>query len=154
MKIIFFLFTMSLLLSQTGITKSIGKQASISVQVAMNRVIDSANRFEIWRIDSVQSVFIIYAKRNDSIIKIVSKKEMLNDCKPIFKGQLYNLNVESLLKHTSSKRHIGGVKYSGILVKLEGGEVIWDLFVSEDLKGLCYNPSTLVACKKKKKKKA
>ncbi len=112
------------------------------------------SKFEILNIDSIQSVYIVYAKRNDSVIKIVSKNENLNDCKPIFKGQFYELKVESFLKYSASKRHIGGVKYNGVLIKLEGDKVVWDLFVCEDLKGLCYIPSTSsTACKKKKQKK-
>jgi hypothetical protein len=111
------------------------------------------SKFEIWDIDSVQTVYLIYAKRNDSIIKIVSKKESHSNCEPILKGKLYELKVESLLKNTASKRHIGGVKYNGILIKLEGEKVVWDLFICDDLKGLCYSPSMSVACKKKRQKK-
>lgn len=153
MKILFFCFTVYLLFSQTGISQTMARNEKVLILNAIDKNNSVENGFEIWNIDSIQSVFIIYAKRNDSIIKIVSKKENLRDCKPILKGQFYDLKVESLLKNTASKRHIGGVKYNGILVKLEGGEVIWDLFICENLKGLCYIPYTLVACKKKKKKR-
>ncbi|MEN9548984.1 MAG: hypothetical protein RIR12_1575 [Bacteroidota bacterium] len=151
MKILFFCFVIYFLFAQNGMAQSSEKQDSI---VVSSRDIGTGNKFEIWNIDSVQSVYLIYAKRNDSIIKIVSKKERFKNCKTILKGQFYDLKVESLLKNTSSKRHIGGIKYNDIIVKLEGGEVIWDLFICEDFKGLCYTPSTLVTCKKKKRKKA
>jgi hypothetical protein len=137
MKALFFISGLCFLLSKTAIAQKN----------------DSAeSRFEILRIDSVQSVYVIYAKRHDSTIKIVSKKESLNNCEPILKGMFYQLAVESLLKYSASKRHIGGVKYNGILIKLEGGNVIWDLFTSEDLKGLCYASQATTGCKRKQKK--
>jgi hypothetical protein len=97
-------------------------------------------------------VYVIYAKRKDSIIKIVSKKKMINECNAIKIGHFYPLKVESLLKHTASKRHIGGVKFNGTLIKLEGENVVWDLFVCENLNGLCFNPATSTKCKNKRKK--
>jgi len=150
MKGLFFCFAIYFLLAQKGRAQSTEKQDSA---IESNRNIGAENKFEIWNIDSVQSVYFIYAKLNDSIIKIVSKKERINDCKPILRGQFFDLKVESLLKNTSSKRHIGAVKYNDTLVRLEGGEVIWDLFICENIKGLCYTPSTLPQCKKKKRKK-
>jgi hypothetical protein len=106
----------------------------------------SANRqhnntaFQILNIDSLQQVYIIYATRNDSTIKIVSKKEIMDKCQPITAGQFYDLNITSLLWKTASKMHIGGVKYNNQLIKLEGGKIVWDLFTSDNLKGLCYIP--------------
>ncbi len=123
MKPLIFILGICFLFSKTTIAQANEKEIS---------------KFEILNIDSVRSVYIIYAKRNDSTIKIVSKKESLNDCEFIMKGRFYQLTIESLLKYSASKRHIGGVKYNGILIKLEGGNIIWDLFTTEDLKGLCY----------------
>lgn len=101
------------------------------------------NEFLILNIDSIQSVYIIYARRRDSTIKIVSQKEAAADIKDymrIQKGQSYDLKITSLLEHTAGKRHIAGIKYGGLLIRLEGGDVIWDLFVSENLRGLCFVP--------------
>lgn len=137
MKVILYLFGACFLFSNVAISQTKEKQE---------------NKFEIWNIDSLQTVYIIYAKRNDSIIKIVSKKESFNNCKPILKGLFYQLEVESLLKYSASKRHIGGVKYNGVLIKLEGEKVVWDLFTCDNLSGLCYLPQKSVACKKKKQK--
>lgn len=133
MKAILYLFGACFLFSNGAISQTKEKQE---------------NKFEIWNIDSLQTVYIIYAKRNDSIIKIVSRKENFNNCKPILKGLFYQLEVQSLLKYSASKRHIGGVKYNGVLIKLEGEKVVWDLFTCDNLSGLCYLPQKSVACKR------
>jgi hypothetical protein len=134
MKALIFISGLCFVLSKMAIAQTSGKEGS---------------KFEILNIDSVQSVYVIYAKRNDSTIKIVSRKENLNNCEPILKGGSYEFEVESLLKYSASKRHIGGVKYNEILIKLEGGNVIWDLFTTENLKGLCYTPQIATGCRKK-----
>ena len=99
---------------------------------------DTTQKFEIVKIDSIKSTYLIYARRNDSIIKIASKKEQVSGCKTIIKGMSYNLEVESLLKETAGKLHMGGVRVENHLIRLEGGKVVWDLFVTNNLKGLCY----------------
>ena len=106
-----------------------------------NQFTNSENKFKIINIDSIETVYIIYAERRDSIIKIVTKKGKLNDCRPIVIGRSYDLKVGTLIENLAGKRHVGGVKYNGIIIKLEGDKVIWDLFFCENLKGLCLTPS-------------
>jgi len=102
--------------------------------------INSPNEFKIIRIDSVANVYIIYAERNDTIFKILSSyKEKPNDCKPIQKDEFYELKIKSLMENFAGKLHIGGMRYGQLIIMLEGDNgIIWDLFVSENLKGLCY----------------
>jgi hypothetical protein len=125
-----FYFILSVFWFQKGIPKCIDDQNKFG-----------NNKFVINNIDSIQSLYIIYAKRHDSIIKIVSKMEKIDNCSPVIIGQAYDLKVRSLLENHASKRHIGGIKVNNVLVKLEGKEVTWDLFICEDLKGLCYVPA-------------
>ncbi len=100
----------------------------------------SNDKFEIIDIDSVQTIYVIYAKKRDSTFKIVSQKVNSNNCKSIIKGGFYDFKIKSLLENIPGKRHIGGIKYGGVLIKLEGKQIIWDLFDSENLKGLCFIP--------------
>lgn len=140
MKIVFFIFMTSLLLSQEYGSQLMEKRDSINVGEDTNGIVNSVNQFEIVKVDSVERVYIIYAKRRDSIIKIVSGKEEPITCKPIVQGEYYDLEVKSLLELTSGKRHVGGIKYNGVIIKLEGDKVVWDLFICENLKGLCLYP--------------
>jgi hypothetical protein len=141
MKTFFLFFTIGLLFSQKNTNQLILKEDKKRIGEDTCKTMSSVNKFEIRNIDSVKTVYIIYAKRRDSIIKIVSKKDPATYCKPIVQGEFYDLEVKSLLEHTSSKRHIGGIKYNGMIIDLEGDKVIWDLFICENLKGLCLVPS-------------
>lgn len=94
-------------------------------------------KYKICNIDSVQSVYIIYAQKDNSIIKIASSKGSAPDCSPIETGRYYDLKLQSRVYRTASKLHIEGVMVNGVLIKLEGGNVSWDLFSCLNLKGLC-----------------
>jgi hypothetical protein len=93
--------------------------------------------FEITRIDSVNNVYFIYASRNDSIVKIVSSKEYGLKCECIVLKGKYDLKIKSLLNGLSGKRHVGGVMFEKTMIPLEGDGVVWDLFICENMRGLC-----------------
>jgi len=98
--------------------------------------------YKICGIDSVESVYIIYAQKYNSIIKIASPKKDISGCIPIEVGQYYDLRLESRMYPTASKLHIGGIKVNGVLIKIEGGKVVWDLFRCLNMNGLCIMPLT------------
>jgi hypothetical protein len=102
--------------------------------------INSDSTFEILKIDSIENVYVIYAKKRDSIVKIVSKRNGLCNCNPIVKGGFYDLQINSLFpKKFPQKRDIAGIKYNFTLIRLEDtGGVIWDLFRTKNLNGLCF----------------
>jgi hypothetical protein len=110
-----------------------------------NHFIDA--RFEIIKIDSIENVYLIYAKRNDSLVKIVSAKEYESSCKKITIGGKYELKISSIVYQFPGKRHISGVKFNNTIVRMEGGNVIWDLFISENIKGLCFLPNVKMVYK-------
>lgn len=96
--------------------------------------------FKILKIDSIQKVYVIYACKNDSTFKIVSvKKDSMAVCSPIRKGKYYDFNITSIFPaNFYQKRDISNARFGGTLIKLEGNGVIWDLFVCDNLSGLCY----------------
>lgn len=97
------------------------------------------NLFTIKKIDSTKNTYLIYAQKEDSIIKIVSTKQNFKNNTPIKVNEKYALKIKSLLFGISNKRHIGGIKYNGEIIKLDiENKSIWDLFTSENLKGLYY----------------
>jgi hypothetical protein len=97
-------------------------------------------RYKICNIDSVKTVYIIYAQKDSSIVKIASPKAGIFNCSSIVTGQYYDLKLQSRMSRTASKRYSGGAVVNGILVKLEGDKVSWDLFRCLNLKGLCIMP--------------
>lgn len=106
-------------------------------------------RYKIQHIDSIESVYVIYAKKDDKVFKIASPKSGLNVGIPIQERKYYDLELISHLdvSRITGKLHIGGIKINGILIELEGGEVIWDLFHCKNLNGLFTTPPNQVTKK-------
>jgi hypothetical protein len=96
------------------------------------------DRYKIQRIDSIKSVYVIYIKKGDKIFKIVSPKSDSQKGIRIKRGKYYNLQLASHLDASkiSQKLDISGISIGGVLVKLEGKKVIWDLFDCKNLDGL------------------
>ena len=104
-------------------------------------------QIRVYKISSINSYHIIYAQRNDTLFKIVSKKEYITNCNSIRKNGSYDLKLHSIIMN----REIGGVKIlpqNSMLVNcygfdkntsicIEPKKGIYDLYVTENLKGLC-----------------
>jgi hypothetical protein len=98
----------------------------------------SKNQYEIIKIDSIESVYLIYAKKGDSIVKIASKIENTTCINKIKKGDSLNLSIKSVFNETFyQRRNIAGVNFNGTMIRLKEEGVLWDLFISDDIKGLC-----------------
>jgi hypothetical protein len=121
---------------------------SMRQSYGFNRKDSSSSRYLIYKIDSVHSYFLIYAKRADSLFKIVSKKELPANCEEIKVGEEYDLDLHSLWNtdiwigdvnvKPSLIPHVtcfGFDATTSICIDREHG--IYDLFVTPDLKGLC-----------------
>lgn len=105
------------------------------------------NRFIIKKIDSIENLYIIYAIKNDSLFKIISKKNIepnLN-CVIIKEGFEYDLIFHSedefLFLNKYDLKHIHKqvkfVNFYGVFIDRELG-VVDVLGYAENLKGLCY----------------
>lgn len=113
------------------------------------KVIDD-NSFFVKKIDKKNSWYIIYAKRRDTLYKIVSKTDTSVDsnCKRIIAvGNKYAFDLKSNKKNAPT---VGGVKLDPVgylgcyqfdaktTICLEPNRGIYDLFYADNLKGLCY----------------
>lgn len=112
-------------------------------------VSDNNTNYLIKKIYKKNSWYIIYAERKDTLFKIVSYAENKVDeyCKKIIVGGKYNFELKS--KNENAPR-IGGIKlepvgYTGCYefdkettICLEPKRGIYDLFYTNDLKGICY----------------
>lgn len=100
---------------------------------------DSFNIFRITKIDSVENIYIILAKKKELIYKIVSFKDSLNCINKIKIGQSYNLLIKSVFpENYFQKDRIAVVRYGSVRVQLGGSKgMVWDLFSIENLKALC-----------------
>lgn len=99
------------------------------------------NLFKIVKIDSIENVYLIYAKKNDSIFKIASKKmNMDTHCNSkLITDSIYRLKIKSVFADNfNQRRKIAGVEFNGTMIKLKEDGVRWDLFVTDNIKGLCF----------------
>ncbi len=94
--------------------------------------------FEVIKIDSVKKVYLIYAKRNDSVFKIVSKKECKFKCRNVLIGEKYAFELTSFHNVLPDVRRGTGIKYNDTIIMLEGGNIIRDLFTCKSLDNLCF----------------
>jgi hypothetical protein len=101
--------------------------------------------FKIVRVDSINNVYLIYARQRDALYKIVSLKEGTNTGRSIVVGSSYPLDLVSLFIKNfqgydlSPQRSldIGGISFSGTLIKLERDSIV-DLYRAKNIKGLCF----------------
>lgn len=104
--------------------------------------------YNVYKIDSINDYYLIYAKKKENLFKIVSEKDYTRNCDIIKKGQEYNFKLNSL---TSQSPTINGIKTAPVTIvnvmchefkkdtrictDRENG--IYDLYFAENVKGLC-----------------
>ncbi|MBI3220546.1 MAG: hypothetical protein HYZ44_13615 [Bacteroidetes bacterium] len=100
----------------------------------------STLHYKILRIDSTENVYCIYAMRNDSVFKILEKKEARNNCHRIVVDKDYDLKISSIFlpEELHVKMRVAGIKFEGVMVNMEEEGVIRDLFTASNLIGTCY----------------
>lgn len=135
--LIFFLFISC---SDTKVSK-----ATIKVESIANS--EEKEMYKINKIDSVNTYYLIYAKRKDTLYKIISKKESINNCKYLIVGGEYNFLLRSIWNQPIM---IGNVNVSPSVtpevtclnfddstrICLEK-DSIKDIHISTNIKGLC-----------------
>ncbi|MDL2144383.1 hypothetical protein QQY79_17785 [Flavobacterium tructae] len=117
------------------------------VSQPMNQTAEKDSLYEVYKIDSINTFFIVYAKRNGTKFKIVSKKTNSAPCNKILVGSSYNLKLKSILKQEIKLGDKTISSSSNLLVTcftFEGNtkicreEDITDLHHAENLIGLCF----------------
>lgn len=102
--------------------------------------------YEVIKLDSLNDVYLIYAKKAGTLFKIASKKTNTEKCSRIEVGEKYRFNLESLFprnfqgKYDLSPKnlpHVSGVDFYGTTVTLEP-DSINDLFLARNVRGLCF----------------
>jgi hypothetical protein len=99
---------------------------------------------KIVKLDSINNVYLIYARQKDTLYKIVSVKEDAHTGRCIVVDSSYRLDLVSLFinnirGYDLSPKHsldIGGISYSGTLIKVERDSIV-DLYRARNIKGLC-----------------
>lgn len=107
---------------------------------------NEAEMYRVIKIDSINNFYLVYAKKNDTLYKIVSKKEQSDDCKKIKVNNQYKFK---LISNRESAPIIRGIKIAPINVDCfafdkettictEKDKGIYDLYFAKNIKGLCF----------------
>lgn len=109
-------------------------------KVNRNYIKQDVNSYKIIKIDSLENLNVFYAKKNDSVYKIVTEKNKLRNCIEIKINSNYHLKLESVFpKNFFQKYDKYGAKVYGTLVKFDkDSTIVWDLFLTDNIKGTCY----------------
>lgn len=101
--------------------------------------------YYVYKVDSINTYYLIYAKKNDSLYKIVSKKESVGGCSEIKEKNSYDFKLKSLLKNrfknTSFPKPMGDANITCFTfeddTQICKEKDIFDLYFADNLKGLC-----------------
>ena len=102
--------------------------------------------YRITKVDSTGNYYLIYALRNDSLFKIVSKKNGQKDCKSIMINNSYDLQLRSDFSDVplndgtfSAKRSllVSCFGYDSVTTICYDSDCVRDLFHSDNISGLC-----------------
>lgn len=120
-------------------TKPELKKTNESISKVNKISIEQRNDFEVIKIDSLKTFYVIYTKKKGINYKIVSERIALSkNCNKITKGDFLSLELTSIVPDTSKISYkIGGVGYNGVEIEFEGDSIL-DIYETKDLKGLCY----------------
>lgn len=77
---------------------SCGKKIYSPVNQTEQNLAKNDSLYEVYKIDSINTFYIVYAKRKGINFKIVSKKATSTSCNKILVGSSYNLKLKSILK--------------------------------------------------------
>ncbi|WP_290710842.1 hypothetical protein [Flavihumibacter sp. CACIAM 22H1] len=100
-------------------------------------------KYQVYRIDSVNHIYIIYAKKGTGLYKIVSLKDTVQ-CQQLQVGGEYKFILMSRVPKTfkgenvspNQVPHVAGIMFHGNWIKFER-DSINDIFSSINLRGLC-----------------
>jgi hypothetical protein len=109
---------------------------------------DSTSLYKVYKIDSINSFYLIYARKGSSIYKIVSKKEQNQNCnstitmnrKYEFKlhSQSYNPKTGKLDELPENSLLVNCFYYDDSTSICLERDSINDLFYGDNIEGLCY----------------
>jgi hypothetical protein len=117
--------------------------------VQNNTKVSADSTFEVYKIDSVGTYYLIYASRADTLFKIVSKMIKNSNCADIKVNEKYNFSLHSIWTQPiilgninvspSQTPHVTCLSFDSLTtICLERDKGIYDLFDCKNIRGLCY----------------
>ncbi len=97
--------------------------------------------YEVYKIDSLNNYYLIYALKNDKRFKIVSIKSDTEKCNNIYVGGYYQFNLTSVYQNlpfapvNQTEIYLAFDDSTAIRPEPENG--VYDLYFGDNIKGLC-----------------
>lgn len=117
-----------------------------SQQKALESRVDT-EKYYVYQIDSIDNYFLIYTKKEDTIFKIVSKKEALKKCDLVKINNSYHFDLYSqssvplitgeIIAPVSIYDVVCHTFENGTKICTDRKSGIYDLYYARNLKGLC-----------------
>ena len=121
---------------------------------SQQKVLESQRTMEeyyVYKIDSIDNYYLVYAKKQDAIFKIVSKKETLKKCDLIKINNSYHFDLYSQSSETLITGEIIApvsiydkpcyIFENDTKICIDRKNGIYDLYYARNLKGLCIEES-------------
>ena len=119
-----------------------------TLQVKSIKLINDSSLFKVYKIDSINNYYLIYAKRRDTFYKIVSQKWFNYNCKNIIIGSKYSFILTSIWNtpiiienenvSPSMILHVTCLSFDKKTNICLERDSINDLFSASNVKGLCF----------------
>jgi hypothetical protein len=102
--------------------------------------------YDVYKIDSIHTYYLIYARQMENNYKILSPKEKSDNCNEIKVNNRYRFKIHSIFIvngqptiPASGINELSGWKFDdSTTINFEKGTV-WGLFLADNIKGLCFN---------------
>ncbi len=94
-----------------------------------------SRKYRVTKIDSVKNVYLIYARKDSMLFKIVSAKVGSEDCGNIKISGEYGFIISSIFPD-NSPAHVDGIYYHGVPIAVEG-DSITHIYIALNVAGLC-----------------
>jgi hypothetical protein len=107
----------------------------------------SDDLYNVFKLDSINNYYLIYAKKHDTVYKIICQKQIVSHCNKLKLGTFYKFDLYSIRENAPV---ISGIKMNEVnyldikcyqfdentsICKEDG---IYDLYFARNIKGLCF----------------
>jgi hypothetical protein len=123
------------------------KIAQSKIKEGGQKIAKASELYKVYKIDSINNYYLIYAKRKDSLYKIVSKKQVTSNCANISLNQEYTFSLTSIWNQKiiiegrnvspSVTPHVTCLSFDDSTKICLEKDSINDLFHADNVEGLC-----------------
>jgi hypothetical protein len=108
----------------------------------------SLSSYKVYKIDSINTYYLIYARKGDSLYKIVSKKNVVGNCDSVIRlnssyefelhSSLTDFKIGKIVVSPKATLNVPCFYYDASTTICLEGDSIRDLYYADNVKGLCF----------------